>query len=73
MAGIDFMKNAKIYSHIENVNLNKELQTYKWAIDKDEKPIEGKVLKIHDDCIDAVRYPIYTHSRFVTPRVGFIN
>jgi len=73
MAGLDYMKNAKIYSHPENINLNKELQTYKWAVDKDEKPIEGKVLKINDDCIDAARYPIYTHSRLSEPRVGFSN
>ena len=72
VAGIDFMKSVKIYSHVENLNLNKEQQTYKWAIDKDEKPIEGKVLKINDDCIDAVRYPMYTYSRLSEARVGFV-
>ena len=71
VSGIDFMKTITIYSHVENTNLNKEQQTYKWAIDKDEKVIEGKVLKIHDDFLDAIRYAIYTYSRLVTARVGF--
>ena len=73
LAGIDFMKTQEIFSHIDNTELNKELQTYKWQVDKDGQPIEGKVLKIHDDGVDATRYPIYTHAKTHFPRVAFIT
>lgn len=73
LAGIDFMKTQTIFSHVDNIHLNKELQTYKWQVDKDGNPIEGKVLKINDDCVDAVRYPIYTDAKTHFPRVAFLN
>lgn len=73
MAGIDLLKSVKIYSHKNNVNLNRELKMYKYEEDKYGNPIEGKVIKINDDCISAVRYAIYTYNKVGEIYVGFIE
>lgn len=73
IAGIDLMKSVEIFSHADNSHLNKELQTYKWEVDKNGQPIEGKVLKVFDDCIDATRYGIYSDSQFHEVKTAFIR
>ena len=59
-AGIDFLKSQQIYTRPGNTNLNKELATYKWAVDKDGNPMDEPV-KFMDHALDAVRYALYTH------------
>ena len=64
--GIMSVKEKTIYTKPENVNLNRECQTYKWAEDRDGKCLEEPV-KLADHAMDAVRYAIHTHKRR-TPR-----
>lgn len=71
--GIDFIKSQTVYSHIHNVRLNQEVLSYKWEEDEDGKPIEGRVVKILDDALDAMRYAIYSHSRVRGIQIAFIN
>jgi len=55
--GIDTMKQFRI--HITETSLNglKEFRNYKWATDKDGKPMtNGKPVKFWDHFIDASRY-----------------
>jgi phage terminase large subunit len=63
MDSIDYLKSKKIYSHSDNVNLNRELRTFKWQEDAEGKPIDGKVVPLNDDCIAATRYAAYSRHR----------
>lgn len=62
MAGLDKVRSSRVHTKSSNVNINREVDSYKWAEDENGKPIEGKVVKIRDDAMDAIRYPIFTHS-----------
>ena len=61
--GIDFLKTLNIYSCPENVNINKEVETYKWKETKDGIILDEPV-KFNDHAMDAIRYAIYTHEKF---------
>ena len=63
MAGIDKVKKSKIFSHAGNVNINREVATYKWKENDQGKPIEGEVLKVNDHGQDAIRYAIDMFTR----------
>ncbi len=69
--GVNYLKLNKIYTKRENVNLNKEIQYYKYK-EKDGKAIEGEVLKVNDHAIDAMRYAIYTYSLSPELKIAFI-
>lgn len=67
------MKAAKIYSHKDNVNFNKEVRVYCWQTDpKTGKPIT-KPVPIIDDAISAVRYAIFTHKNQPRQHFGTID
>lgn len=53
--GIDFVKRHKLYIHKSSVNTIKEIKSYKWRVDKDERVLDEPV-KINDDAMDALRY-----------------
>jgi len=61
--GINNVKLYKINITSDSVNLIKEVQRYKWAIDNDEKQKEEPV-KMWDDLLDATRYGVnYIHRK----------
>ena len=70
LPGIDFTRNI-IYRgilsfHRSAVHLLKEFGTYAWDPKASERG-EDKVVKIGDDCVDALRYFAYTH---IKPLIG---
>ena len=70
---IDYLKSLEIIVHPDSTNLQRELRSFRWAIDKEGKPIEGKVVAYNDDLIAAVRYGVYTHSRGQEVQLGFVR
>lgn len=54
-AGIDWIKRHKVIVHPESLNLIKELRSYKWKIDKNEKILDEPV-DINNHLLDALRY-----------------
>jgi phage terminase large subunit len=58
--GIDSVKRHKLHIDPGSVNLLKERMTYKWMTDKNGNTLD-KPVKFNDDCMDAMRYGIYTH------------
>lgn len=72
LASLEYMKSKNLYSHVENVNMNKEFRTYHWKLDANEKPME-EPQKINDDAISAVRGALYTHSKSVQVKISVID
>lgn len=70
---IDYLKSLEIIVHPDSVNLQRELRSFRWALDKEGKPIEGKVVPYNDDLIAAIRYAVYTHSRGQEVQLGFVR
>jgi len=60
--GINFVKRLKLISNNSNININKEVNTYKWKEDKDERLLEEPV-KLYDHTMDAIRYALFTHLK----------
>lgn len=60
--GINFIKEHELYITEDSVNLAKELRTYKWKVDKDDRVLDDPV-KINDDLVDALRYAVESHMR----------
>lgn len=71
--GIDYLKSIDIFTNKDNVNLNRELKTYKRKIGSDGRPIENEFIKLNDDCIAATRYAVYSHSKAHDVKVGFVT
>lgn len=71
--GIDFLKSIDIYTNEDNVDLNRELKTYKRKIGSDGKPIENEFVKLNDDCIAATRYAVWSHAQHNDVKVGFVT
>jgi phage terminase large subunit len=53
--GIDYVKRHKLMIHQSSVNVLKEIRSYKWRVDKDERILDEPV-KLNDDAMDAMRY-----------------
>lgn len=70
--GIDFIKSIRVYSKEDNININREVKSYKWKETSDGKVIDGEVVKINDHSMDALRYAAYTHSLTPELKMGFI-
>lgn len=69
--GIDYCKSQKIFTNYDNINLNKELQTYSYKKDKNNKVIDEPV-KFEDHLCDAFRYAIYSYNQKKKIRVTFV-
>lgn len=54
-AGIDHIKRHRLFVDKNSLDLIKELKTYKWKVDKNEKILDEPV-KVNDDAVDALRY-----------------
>lgn len=72
--GIDILRRYKMNVTQDSLNLIKELRSYKWATDKDGKPINEPV-KFNDHAIDALRYlalnKLNNRPRGVYKLIGF--
>jgi phage terminase large subunit len=67
--GIDSVKSKELYIHENSIDLIKELRTYSWKKDRNEKLIDEPV-KINDDLCDALRYCIHTWKE---PQITFMK
>jgi phage terminase large subunit len=69
--GIDYCKNCVFYTCVENEDLNKERQSYRWRENK-----LGQILdepeKFDDHLMDALRYAVYTYARKAKPGVRIL-
>jgi phage terminase large subunit len=54
-SGIDWIKRHKIYIHRDSVNFLKEIKSYKWKVNKDEKVLDEPV-DVNNHLLDALRY-----------------
>lgn len=70
--GIDYVRGIKRFSCPENVNLNKEITSYRWRLDSRGLPIDGEPIKYNDHLMDAERYALYTHSQIPEFKMAFI-
>jgi len=61
MAGIDALKNKKMYVTKDSSDTIKELETYCWATDKDGKALDRPV-EYMDHAMDAIRYAVYSKT-----------
>jgi phage terminase large subunit len=67
--GIDSVKSKELYIHEGSVDLIKELRSYSWKKDRNEKLLEEPI-KINDDACDALRYCIHTWK---APQITFMK
>lgn len=74
--GIDSVKSKELFIHENSVDLIKELRSYSWKKDRNEKLLEEPV-KTQDDACDALRYCIHTwketEKQFIKPRLINFN
>jgi len=56
-SGIDWIKRNKIYITPESTNLLKEIKSYKWKTDKNERVLDEPV-DLNNHLIDALRYSL---------------
>lgn len=68
-AGILKVKSLPLYITEDSVNLRKELASYKWKRDKNDKILEEPV-KENDHLCDALRYAVYT--RLNRPKMTWV-
>ena len=61
LAGIRKVGRYKIHVHIDSINIQNELNNYKWKVDKATDSILDVPVKLHDDAMDAIRYVVYTY------------
>lgn len=64
-AGIDWIRKNKVFITKDSLNLIKEIKSYKWKIDKNEKVLDEPV-DINNHLIDALRYGLNDkiHSKY---------
>ena len=74
--GIDSVKSKELFISESSIDLIKELRTYSWKKDRNEKLLDEPV-KINDDLCDALRYCIHTwketDKQFIKPRLINFN
>lgn len=58
--GIQKLKSMPLYITQRSANVIKEIKSYKWKKDKNDKVLDEPV-KLHDHSMDAVRYAVNTH------------
>jgi phage terminase large subunit len=67
--GIDSVKSKDLYIHEGSIDLIKELRSYSWKKDRNEKLLEEPVKTLDDGC-DALRYCIHTWKE---PQITFMK
>ena len=58
LAGIDFMKSKKIHITKCSINIIKEIESYRWKLNKNSEAMEQPI-KLLDDILDGCRYSIF--------------
>jgi phage terminase large subunit len=54
--GIDAVKSMELYISDDSINLQKEINQYKWKVIGDK--VIDEPVKLHDDAVDAMRYAV---------------
>lgn len=67
--GIDSVKSKELYIHEGSIDLIKELRSYSWKKDRNEKLLEEPIKTLDDGC-DALRYCIHTWKE---PQITFMK
>jgi phage terminase large subunit len=58
--GIRKMLQYKIHVHIDSINIQNELNNYKWKVNTKTDSILDVPVKENDDAMDSIRYCLYT-------------
>lgn len=66
--GIRTVKSMPLYITKRSVNVIKEIKSYKWKKDKEERVLDEPV-KFMDHGMDAIRYAVFTNE--ITPKRNF--
>ena len=64
--GINALKRMRIHIDPECENTKQEIMSYEWMKDKDGNLLD-KPIKAFDHSMDALRYAVFTHSKFIKP------
>lgn len=70
--GIDHCQRQKLMIHENSVNLIKEIKSYKWKVNKDGITLDEPV-KFNDHAMDMMRYGIYSHTKKIDFKMGFVE
>lgn len=70
--GIDYVKRFSIIINPESIDLIKEIKSYKWKEDKNGIILEEPV-KYNDHCLDALRYAVFSHRKYLDTVSTFNN
>lgn len=70
--GIDYCQRQKLMIHESSAEALKEIKSYKWKVDKNGKVLDEPV-KYNDHAMDAIRYALYTNTKKVEPKMGFVD
>jgi phage terminase large subunit len=68
-AGVDVLLEMEVFYTEDSVNIGKEVQEYKWALDKNKEPI-NKPIDDFNHAMDAIRYGVTTHRN--EKFIGFV-
>lgn len=60
--GIDAVKTFKLNIHAESANLQNEIKSYRWKLNRLENPTD-EVVKYNDHLMDAMRYVVKTYFK----------
>lgn len=61
-AGISFLQSLTIHTRPDNENLNAEVESYRWRVDRDDHRMEEPE-KENDHLLDAARYALTSHMK----------
>lgn len=61
LTGIRKVQKYNLIVHEDSVNIQKELNNYKWKVDGKTDTILDVPVKEYDDALDAIRYVVYTY------------
>lgn len=67
--GIRKVKGMPLYITERSVNLLKEIRSYKWKKDKDERVLDEPI-KFNDHALDALRYAVFT--KLIKPQLSWV-
>ena len=66
-AGVDYLLGKQVYYTESSTNIAKEIQEYKWALDKNKEPT-NEPIDDFNHAIDAIRYATHRDKSFI----GFV-
>jgi len=67
-SGIDYLSSKVVKYTEESINISKEIQNYKWALDKNKEPT-NKPIDEYNHAMDAIRYAVHTKSGGIEPQI----